>query len=126
MPYHLSIPCKFGIESVLADELKNLGFNNLNVLNGGVEFYGNAETIVKTNLWLRTGERVLIKLAEFPAVTFDELFEGVRKIQWTDYIQKKRPDQYLKQVRLIAIALTPKLPIHCQKSDCGMPQKTIP
>lgn len=76
----------FGLESVLADEIKRLGYKNLKVENGSVTFTGDELAIARCNLWLRTADRVLIKVGEFDAVTFDELFEKTKALPWADYI----------------------------------------
>ncbi len=84
----LASPCLFGLESIVGDELKRLGFNNVNVENGRVLYTGGIEDIARANIRLRCAERVLILLKQFRALTFDELFEGVRAIDWHDYIPK--------------------------------------
>ena len=71
MDYTLIATCAFGIESILSKELKNLGYEDLAVENGKVEFKGDELDIAIANVHLRTAERVLIKLAEFKAVTFE-------------------------------------------------------
>ena len=67
-----------GLEAVVARELKDLGYNDLKVENGRVIFTGGPADICRANLWLRTSDRVLIKMAEFPATTFEDLFEGTK------------------------------------------------
>ena len=75
-----------GLEAVVARELKDLGYNDLKVENGRVIFTGGPADICRANLWLRTSDRVLIKMAEFPATTFEELFEGTKALNWPDWI----------------------------------------
>lgn len=75
-----------GLEAVVARELKGLGYDQQLVENGRVWFLGDEAAICRTNLWLRTADRVLVEMAEFPATTFDELFEGVRAIPWEEWI----------------------------------------
>ncbi|MFC5652737.1 class I SAM-dependent RNA methyltransferase [Paenibacillus solisilvae] len=75
-----------GLEAVVARELKDLGYTDLVVENGRVIFTGGPADICRANLWLRTSDRVLIKMAEFPATTFEELFEGTKAINWPDWI----------------------------------------
>lgn len=82
----LTAVCIFGIESVLARELRNLGLTVDKINNGRVEFSGDFEAVAKSNLWLRTAERVYIRVAEFPAYTFDELFDGTKNINWREFI----------------------------------------
>lgn len=75
-----------GLEAVVARELKELGYHDQKVENGRVIFTGGPEDICRANLWLRTSDRVLIKMAEFPATTFEELFEGTKAVNWPDWI----------------------------------------
>ncbi|GIP21194.1 class I SAM-dependent RNA methyltransferase [Paenibacillus sp. J22TS3] len=75
-----------GLESVVARELKDLGYDDVRVENGRVNFTGDLIDICRCNLWLRTSDRVLVKLGEFNAVTFDELFEGTKALPWQDWI----------------------------------------
>lgn len=82
------VPCLFGLESLVAQELKNIGAQAVQTENGRVFFEGTKETIIDANLWLRTGQRVEIVLGEFPARSFDELFEGVRKLPWEEWIEE--------------------------------------
>ena len=72
--------CKIGLESVVAGELRDLGIEVLRVSDARVDFAGDHFAMARACLWLRTAERVLMKLASFRAVTFDELYEGVRRI----------------------------------------------
>lgn len=76
----------FGLESVVAWELKQLGYQNLSVENGKVTFIGNERAICHTNLWLRSADRVLLKVGEFKATTFEELFQQTKALPWTDLI----------------------------------------
>lgn len=84
--YNIVATTAFGIESVAAKELKALGYNDLNVENGKVTFEGDESAICLSNLWLRCVDRVYIKLGEFKATTFEQLFQGVKKINWSDYL----------------------------------------
>ena len=63
-----------GLEAILAKELRQLGYNKVIVSDGKVEFDGDLTDICKANLWLRTAGRIYIKIAQFHAITFDELF----------------------------------------------------
>lgn len=76
----------FGLEAVVKRELMNLGYNDLKVENGKVTFTGTEKDIPKTNLWLRTADRVLLKMGEFKALTFDELFQQTKKLPWEEWI----------------------------------------
>jgi len=78
----------FGLEAIVKRELQALEFDNLTVANGKVEFETEAEDIPKANLWLRCADRVLLKMGEFKAVTFDELFEETKSLPWEDWITK--------------------------------------
>ena len=78
----------FGLETIVKRELQALGFDNLTVANGKVEFEAEPEDIPKANLWLRCADRVLLKMGEFKAVTFDELFEGTKALPWEEWITK--------------------------------------
>ena len=84
--YELIAPCHFGLESVLKREIIDLGYEITKVEDGKVTFAGDAEAVCRANIWLRTSERVLLKTGEFKAVTFDELFEAIKKIPWEKYI----------------------------------------
>ena len=76
----------FGLEAVAKRELEALGFEDMKVENGRIDFKGSIEDIVRTNLWLRTVDRVLIKLAEFKAMSFEELFQGTKAVNWAGWI----------------------------------------
>ncbi|WCK52752.1 class I SAM-dependent RNA methyltransferase [Aneurinibacillus sp. Ricciae_BoGa-3] len=76
----------FGLESVVAQEVKQLGYPNTTVENGKVMFKGDKLAICRANLWLRSADRVRLKIGEFKAVTFDELFEKTKALPWADWI----------------------------------------
>jgi len=76
----------FGLEAIVKRELQTLGFENITVANGKVEFGATPEDIPKANLWLRCADRVLLKIGEFKALTFDELFEKTKALPWEDWI----------------------------------------
>src|SRR6056297_3300592 len=84
--YKLIATATFGLESVVAKELKKLGFNDLKTFNGGVEFSGNKKDICKCNLWLRSSDRIFIKLSEFKARSFEELFQNIKRFDWSKYL----------------------------------------
>ena len=84
--FTLVAPCFFGTESTLSFEVRRLGAQNVQVTDGRVAFSGGAEMIAAANLNLRTAERVLLLLRNFPASTFDELFDGVNAIPWEELI----------------------------------------
>lgn len=79
-------PCHFGLESVLKREIQDLGYEIAQVEDGRVTFYGGADAACRTNIFLRTAERVLLKVGSFRAVTFEELFEKTKNLPWEQYI----------------------------------------
>ena len=83
-----SVPCLFGLEGLAGDELRRLDMENVRVENGRVLFSGDGLALAKANVCLRTGERVLIVLADFKATTFEELFQGVYQANLEDYIPR--------------------------------------
>lgn len=84
--YEWIAPCHFGMEAVLKREIQDLGYEITHVDNGKVTFRGDIQAMARANIFLRTTERILLKAAEFKAVTFDELFEGVKAVSWERYI----------------------------------------
>ena len=84
--YELIAPCHFGLEAVLKREITDLGYEISKVEDGKVTFLGDAEAICYANIFLRTAERILLKVGTVHAETFDELFEGVRALPWEEYI----------------------------------------
>ncbi len=86
--FEFSVPCLFGLEGIAGDELRRLNMENVRVENGRVLFSGDGRALAKANVCLRTGERVLIVLADFTAKTFEELFQGVYRCNLEDYIPK--------------------------------------
>ncbi len=79
-------PCMFGVEGILADELKRLDIKNVIAENGRVFFEGDENTLASANIFSRTAERVLIVAGRFNAISFEDLFQAVKKINWEDYI----------------------------------------
>ena len=79
-------PCHFGLEAVLKREIIELGYEITSVEDGRVTFIGDAEAVCRANVFLRTAERILIKVGQFHAETFDELFEGTRALPWEMYL----------------------------------------
>ena len=82
----LTVPCLFGLESLVADEMRRLQLADVRAENGRVHCRGTLADIARLNINLRCGARVLLELGSFPAPTFDALFEGVRALAWEDYI----------------------------------------
>lgn len=84
--YELIATSTFGIESITAKELRALGYEDLKIENGKVTFEGDEMDIAISNIHLRTADRVLIKMAEFEAKSFEELFQGTKKVEWSKII----------------------------------------
>ena len=82
----LVAPCHFGMEAVLKREILDLGYEISQVEDGSVTFLGDLEAVAYANVFLRTTERILIKVGKIHAETFDELFEGTKALPWEDYI----------------------------------------
>lgn len=86
--FEIVVTTLFGLEALATREIRRLGYKTSSVEDGRVCFMGDWEAVCRANLWIRTGERILIKLGEFSAVTFDELFEKTKKIEWNNLIGK--------------------------------------
>jgi 23S rRNA (guanine2445-N2)-methyltransferase / 23S rRNA (guanine2069-N7)-methyltransferase len=86
MNLQLIATCAFGLEAVVAHELKSLGYESKAARAGRLAFTGDASAVARTNLWLRSADRVLVELAAFPAPDFDALFDTVRDLSWADWI----------------------------------------
>jgi putative N6-adenine-specific DNA methylase len=88
MKHRCFASCAFGLESVTAQELKNLRLEDVNARDARVYFSADALGIARANLWLRTADRVYIELGQAETVTFDALFEAVKAAPWEDYITR--------------------------------------
>jgi len=86
--FELIAPCHFGLESVLKREIYDLGYDISSVEDGKVTFVGDAEAITRANINLRTTERILLKVGQFKAVTFTELFDQTKELPWEKFIPK--------------------------------------
>jgi len=88
MPLSLNLfaTCTFGLESLVAAELRALGHEELQVERGRVRFVGDGRAICRANLWLRCADRVLLVLGQFPARTFDELYDATTALPWADWL----------------------------------------
>ncbi len=84
----LTVPCPLGTEAITAHQVRQLGYETKNVVDGSVTFEGDEEAVALANINLRSGERVLIKMGEFKALSFTELFDNVKKLPWEDFIGK--------------------------------------
>lgn len=78
----------FGMEALVKKEIKKLGYEITEVKNGRTTFKGDLKAAAEANLWLRTAERVLIKMGEFKAENFDQLYEGVKNLPWSEWLPK--------------------------------------
>jgi len=87
--YELIATTTFGLEAVCRREIEQLGYKVKSTENGKVTYLGDERAIVKSNLWLRTADRVLLKVAMFKALTFDQLFDQTKAIEWSKYISKQ-------------------------------------
>ncbi len=83
--FNLIATCGQGIEALVAKELNNLGYKT-QTENGFVRFSGNQRDILRTNVWLRTADRIKILVGEFHTLRFDDLFESVKALPWSDFI----------------------------------------
>ncbi len=86
--FTLMAPCHFGLEAVLRREIQDLGYEITEVENGRVMFRGGPDAVCRANMFLRTTERVMIKVGDFHAETFEELFQGTKAIPWEEYLPK--------------------------------------
>ncbi len=84
--FELIAPCHFGMESVLKREIMDIGYDITEVADGRVTFFGDEEALCRANVFLRSAERILIKIGSFHAETFEELFQGTGQLPWEDYI----------------------------------------
>ena len=83
--YEFIAPCHFGLEAVCKREIADLGYEIVKVEDGKVTFAGDMDALVRANIFLRTTQRILLKVSEFKAVTFEELFQNVKKVPWEEY-----------------------------------------
>ena len=84
--FPIILPCHFGLEAVLKRELYDLGYETTRVEDGRITIEGDADAVCRTNIFLRTAERVLICVGRFRAVTYDELFEAIKACPWEEFI----------------------------------------
>ena len=81
-------PCLFGVESIAADEFRRMGFESVTAENGRVLLEGDFNMLARANINSRFAERILIDMGQFSAVTFTELFDGVKALPWENFIGK--------------------------------------
>lgn len=84
--FELIAPCHFGLEAVCKKEILDLGYEIVRVEDGKVTFEGDAEAVCRANIFLRTAERILLKVGSFRAVTFEELFEKTKELPWEEFL----------------------------------------
>jgi putative N6-adenine-specific DNA methylase len=84
--YELIVPCHFGMESVLKREITDIGYDISEVTDGRVCFWGDEEAVARANVFLRSAERILIKIGSFQAMDYEELFQGTKAIAWEEWI----------------------------------------
>lgn len=84
--YEWIAPCHFGLEAVLKKEILALGYEVVEVSDGRVTFKGDITALARANIFIRTAERIMLKVGSFSATTFDELFEGTKALPWEEYI----------------------------------------
>ena len=84
--FDLIATATFGLEAVVARELERLGYTGLRVVDGKVHFQGDERDIARCNLWLRSADRLLIRVGEFPAPDFDALFDQTKALPWSDLL----------------------------------------
>ena len=83
-----SAPCLLGLEGLVAQELKDMEAQNVEAKNGRVDFEGDMNILARANLCSRYSERILIRMGEFKAITFEQLFQGVKKLPWEEWVGK--------------------------------------
>ena len=86
MKLELVAPCHFGLEAVLKKDIQDLGYEIAKVEDGRVFFFAEEDGLARANIFLRSCERVLLKVGEFAADTFDELFENTKALPWENYL----------------------------------------
>ena len=84
--YEYTAPCHFGLEACTKREIFQLGYEITEVSDGRVSFKGDIRALARTNIFIRTSERILLKVCEFTACTWEELFEKVYAVEWERYI----------------------------------------
>ncbi len=86
--FELIAPCHFGMEAVLKKEIIDLGYDVTEVADGRITFWGDEEALCRANIFLRSAERILIKIGRFRVQTYEELFQGTKSLPWEEYIPK--------------------------------------
>ena len=87
--FELIAPCHFGMESVVKNEIYEIGYDVTEVTDGRVTFIGDEEAIARANICLRTAERILLKVGSFHAENFEELFQGTMSLPWEQFLPRE-------------------------------------
>lgn len=87
--FEIIVPTIFGLEAFVSREIKALGYETSSVEDGRVTFWGDLTAVARANLWVRCGERILIKAGEFEARSFEDLFQGTKAIDWSQWLGKE-------------------------------------
>ena len=87
--FRYAATCLFGLERLVGEEIQALGYRCIETIDGRVYFEGDLLAIPRCNLWLRCAERVYLVAGDFPASTFEELFQGVKAIEWERFLGEK-------------------------------------
>ena len=88
MDMNFCVPCLLGLEGLIADELREMGAENVNAENGRVLFSGDEYTLARANIRSRFAERILVVLGTFEAHSFEDLFQGTKKLPWENWVGK--------------------------------------
>ncbi len=86
MKLELIATATFGLEAVVKREIQELGYKIIKTEDGKVTYLGNERAVAKSNLWLRSADRVLLKMGEFKAYEFEELFQQTKALAWEQLI----------------------------------------
>ena len=123
--WELTAPCHFGTEAVLKREILDLGYEVTRVEDGRVTFEADAQGVADANLFLRTTERVLLKIGEVKAETFDELFEKTKALPWENYIPKNGKFWVAKANSIKSKLFSPSDIQSIMKSHCRASQRHL-
>lgn len=115
----------FGIEAVVGRELVKLGYGDQFVENGKVTFSGDESAICRANIWLRSADRVLLKLGEFKALSFEELFEQTKALPWDEWIPENAEFPVEGKIYRFQIVKCSRLPGYSKKSYCRKTKNEI-
>lgn len=107
MKFLMTATCNFGLEAVLRREIQALDLTVAAVNDGRIDFWGKEEDIIRANLWLRTAERIFLKMGEFPVLNFEDLFCGVKEIPWTDILKVNSAFPVVKATSLRSKVFSP-------------------